>query len=419
MENCLVLITKKYPFETGEEFIENEIPVMAKNFKRIIIISSSVGDASAITRKVPDNAEVHAISSSEIKKRTLRTSLEFFPFSKLEKLSGKNEYNSIKNSFSKKMFLLYFAAKSEAVFRKCAEILNGSGLEKYDETVFYSYWFYDTAYAAVKLRDKCGSKSKAAICRAHRYDLYHEQSKVGYIPLRRYILSGIDKVYPCSLDGSNYLKKLYPEYAGKIETAYLGTKDHGIAPPSLTGEFHIVSCCHISPVKRVDMLANALYMLKDSGLKLKWTHFGGGDGFEDLKKYAGENLGFMEYEFPGEVKNDKLMDYYKNTHTDCFVNTSSSEGLPVSIMEACSFGIPVIATDVGGTSEIVRDGENGFIIGSDFTLEELAGKIKLLCTMPESGISKMRTCSRNIWLENFSCDNNYGAFAKKICCLDT
>ena len=40
-------------------------------------------------------------------------------------------------------------------------------------------------------------------------------------------------------------------------------------------------------------------------------------------------------------------------HIDLFINTSSSEGVPVSIMEALSVGIPIIATDVGGTKEIV------------------------------------------------------------------
>lgn len=415
MKNCLILITKKYPFETGEEFIENEIPIMAKNFSKIIIIASSVDNSSNMTRTVPVNTEVHAITAKEIKNCTLSMSLNFLPFSKLEKLSGQKEYYSIKHSFIKKMFLLYFSAKSEAVFKKCAEIVKGCGLEKYDETVFYSYWFYDTAYAAVKLRDICCSKKKYAVCRAHRYDLYHEQNKVGYIPLRRHILDGIDKVYPCSQDGCSYLKKLYPGYAFKIETAYLGTKDYGISGTSGTGVFNIISCCHISPVKRVDLLAQALYLLKDSGLKLKWTHFGGGSGFADLKQYAQDNLGFMDYEFPGEIKNSKLMEYYKNNHVDCFINTSSSEGLPVSIMEACSFGIPVIATDVGGTAEIVRNGENGFLIGNNFSTEELAAKIKLLCTMTDSGISKMRSNSRDIWLKNFSCNNNYSAFAKKIC----
>ena len=414
MGKCLIFLTKKYPFETGEEFIENEIPVIAKEFEKVIIISTSVSDSSRMTRAVPKNAEVRPLASADVKKGLLRLLPKLLPFSNLKKLSGEKEYNSIKASFSKKMFLLYFAAKSEAVFEKCADILKEFDIGRYGEAVFYSYWFYDTAYAAVKLRDICTVKTKYAVCRAHRYDLYHDQSTVGYIPLRRYILNSIDKVYPCSGNGSSYLGGLYGEYAGKIETAYLGTNDYGISPAVGGGAFHIVSCCHISPVKRVDMLARALYGLKGSGLKLKWTHFGGGDGLEGLKKYADENLAFMEFEFKGEIKNSELMAYYKKNHVDCFINTSSSEGLPVSIMEACSFGIPVIATDVGGTSEIVKNSVNGFLIRCDFSSGELSDKIKALYAMSGEDMLKLRAAGREIWLKDFSCVKNYGAFAKKI-----
>ena len=68
MGKCLIFLTKKYPFETGEEFIENEIPVIAKEFEKVIIISTSVSDSSRMTRAVPKNAEVaqyHAATAFE------------------------------------------------------------------------------------------------------------------------------------------------------------------------------------------------------------------------------------------------------------------------------------------------------------------------------------------------------------------
>ena len=51
------------------------------------------------------------------------------------------------------------------------------------------------------------------------------------------------------------------------------------------------------------------------------------------------------------------------------LNTSSSEGVPVSIMEAYSHGIPVVATDVGGNSEIVLQEH---IIPPDSNSEDIA-----------------------------------------------
>lgn len=48
--------------------------------------------------------------------------------------------------------------------------------------------------------------------------------------------------------------------------------------------------------------------------------------------------------------------------TDIFVNPSYSEGLPTSVLEAAAIGLPIVATDVGGTSEIIENYKTGLVV---------------------------------------------------------
>ena len=64
--------------------------------------------------------------------------------------------------------------------------------------------------------------------------------------------------------------------------------------------------------------------------------------------------------FAGEQRPENIPGILQGT--DIFVNPSYSEGLPTSVLEACAAGCAVVATDVGGTDEIVLDGSTGFLV---------------------------------------------------------
>jgi len=97
---------------------------------------------------------------------------------------------------------------------------------------------------------------------------------------------------------------------------------------------------------------------------------------------------------------------------DIFVLSSQFEGLPLSICEAMSVGIPVLASDVGGVSEMVKDDYNGYLIPrEDYSF--LAKMLKRLIQDKET-LERLGEHSRKTYLQKFSIDQMTNATEKYI-----
>jgi len=83
----------------------------------------------------------------------------------------------------------------------------------------------------------------------------------------------------------------------------------------------------------------------------------------------------------------------------------------VSIMEAQSCGIPVIATAVGGTPEIVSD-RCGVLLSPNPTPDNVASAIERIAESP--AVAVMRADSRNVWRRRYDADVNYREFAAML-----
>ncbi len=106
--------------------------------------------------------------------------------------------------------------------------------------------------------------------------------------------------------------------------------------------------------------------LLDSGFRdFRWFFFGSGPLLSELVSKVAELQLVDHCFFMGNIDHKDLLEKYKNNEVDVVVlssvSTEAPEGVPVSLMEAMSFGIPVIATDCGGTRELV-DGESGILV---------------------------------------------------------
>ena len=280
-------------------------------------------------------------------------------------------------------------------------------IQSNENVTVYTYWMASDALAVTRLKAK-GFKF-IHVTRCHGFDLYDYTTTAMYLPFQETILKSVDKIIPICEDGRRYLNEKYENlYQNKIIVSRLGTIDWGVnkkinSCPQLT----IVSCSNLIPVKRVHLMLEAL---KYVSCPIKWIHFGDGilrDELQEKTKELPENVSFTFY---GYINNRLLLQWYQEHSVDFFVNTSESEGVPVSIMEALSFGIPVVATNVGGTGEIIQDGVNGYLLEKDFNVQQLANLIHQIRDQDVEKIQEMRRIARDTWLSNYEAKKNYTEF---------
>ena len=104
---------------------------------------------------------------------------------------------------------------------------------------------------------------------------------------------------------------------------------------------------------------------------------------------------------------------YKNL--DVFVLTSHFEGLPNVIMEAMASSLPVVAVDVGGTKELIRDNITGFLCPPN-NAKELADKVNYLI-LNKKEAKKMGTIGRDYIKNNFGMNKMVQLTEKTYKCL--
>ncbi|NSW94484.1 MAG: glycosyltransferase [Bacteroidales bacterium] len=411
----LVMITSHFPFGTGEPFIESEMSVISGNFEKIIIISQDIKGAQ--TRSIPANSKIYRYNTSTDFQGFLN--LPFLitgNFSVITRLY-RDEVRFRKSvsfnlSLRQKLFLVRKILKALQLRDYIKKILDRE--IPGERSLLYSYWFKTGAHA-IALLQKPGS---VKIARAHGSDLYEESSPAGYIPLQKSAAEGLNALFFVSEHGKDYFEKKFGKISGKLLLSRLGAErsDDTTMPEYLPGEeFIIVSCSYLIALKRIDLLIRSLALTKAGG-KIKWIHFGDGEMKGKLTALAAELLSpdnKIKWEFRGHVPNTEILDFYASGKVGLFINTSYSEGIPVSIMEAQSFGIPVIATDTGGVREIIAKG-TGTLINVDFAPAELAGLIDHYAGLPDSEMEKIRRNAFNNWKKNFNARSNYLDFLNQL-----
>ena len=145
--------------------------------------------------------------------------------------------------------------------------------------------------------------------------------------------------------------------------------------PQKGEKLRIVCVARLEPVKNHKMLFEATRILKREKLNFEVLLVGDGHLKNEYVKIC-EDFGIKDrMKFIGNVDRKEIKDILTSSHVS--VLTSFKEGKPRSLMESQTVGLPVVATDVIGTNEIILNGKTGFLVKLGDT-KTFAEKIVLL-----------------------------------------
>jgi glycosyltransferase involved in cell wall biosynthesis len=400
MKKTLVLFTLNYPFGNGEEFIENEIKVASKSFSEIIIVPNS---DRGLLRPIPLNAKI--IKWSDLTALFEKPNLfEFIKLMMFEMMlykkysSGRIKsilvaWNYYKQQFERSIKIKYLLQK----------------LSNDDSAILlYDFWSTNNGLAITLAKNKYPNVNYIAC--THNFDLYDFRWKCP-IPFRNVCINAIDAIFPDSQYGANYLNSKIPDsLKHKVDVAYMGTPDFGMSPISTNEKIRIVSCSSCISHKRVDWVIEALSKLEN--IEFEWVHFGDGQLFKELQETAEKLLPTDSFKFYGWVTFNELIEYYQKNSVDVFVHMSNAEGLPVSLMIASSFGIPIVAVDCMGVSELINQ-KTGYLLPFNCTIQDASFAItEILNTMSKS--IELRKNARQYCMQHFSLDNYERFYNEKL-----
>lgn len=396
----------------NHSFLLNEINYASNIFDFVYVVTLKNEE---LNNRFQDNKKVRLLFFE-------KNDLHIFGIKSLYKIFSTNILHEIflsikSGDFSAKYFkqLLLFLAVEKIYKIKFCEILKISK-SNYRTFKFLSCWYECDAYAIYQLNKLYGEIKLYSLCHSFEVDKiknpyilhmfrkeYHKEfSLVSFISKNVMTLFTNDVLLPLQLSPNN------------IEVRYLGTKKlfEGYSNFNVEPPFTIFTCSNIIPVKRV--LEFYEFLEDHVDIPINWVHAGDGTQMNELKHIIERNQNnHLNIELLGRINNYDLHRYYVENNIDLFVNYSLSEGIPVTLMEAIAYGVPVIATNVGGNNEIVKS-EFGCIFDANLDGEGLWKIIKEFLLMPISEKKKMSVNAYKFYNENFNSDKLRPSFYAKI-----
>ena len=236
--------------------------------------------------------------------------------------------------------------------------------------------------------------SKKSLLTLHDINFIYEKKGRKIEKYRRKIarrMSEADRVVVISRFVEEDVRRLYPELSKPVSVIYNGVSQPEVCDfPEYFDELgiekgrYILGMCRFVPEKNLHHLVEAYCKIKNEQLRNKNSADGvklvlaGDTDFEDdysrgLKEMARRNGVVLT----GFVKGRKLHSLLTNCR--CYCLPSSHEGLPIALLEAMSYGVKVIVSDIPANLEVGLNKEDYFPVGN---VDMLAERLKTLMERP-------------------------------------
>lgn len=296
-----------------------------------------------------------------------------------------------------------FSLRAEQMLPRLREIVIEKNIE-----IVYTYWCIQATIAALRLKKEFPGLK--VITRFHGMDLYPERREAKWQALYPFVAAQSDGLLFVSETGRDFFLNTWGrQWQGKTMVSYIGCRAMPVLPQKDTStKLVLVSCSNMIPIKRIELLMEALPLLPDS-LQVEWHHLGEGELHCILEERAAllmENKQNIICTFHGHIPNPEVPATYQRIGAQLFITTSSTEGLPVTLMEAYAMGLPVIATAVGGIPEMLTDGKTGFLLPANPTAQQVAESILRYVRLPDEVKYTMSQKALQKWQKDFDAKHN-------------
>lgn len=375
--SVLVFITDTYPLGgiTEQAFIKPEIEPLAAAFDRVFIMPVNSGILSGIFSAFPDQSLPANVTVS----RTLLSApsaaakaISILHPRAIEALAADASHlpdlKALRHLMAFSAYVLHYR-------RKLARWIKQQHINIHD-TVFYTFWF-EAATAA--LATIPGLK---IITRAHGHDIYDFKPNFVSPYWRRLSLRKIIGVKTASKSGADYIRHKFPQYAGKIATRYLGSPAP-LTPNPDTNDIDtplvLLNCSRLAEGKGVELQIELIkeWARRNPSRLIHWLCIGGGPLEWKIRDSTNNLPANLTVEMTGPMNNENVHKLLSTRHIDASLLLSESEGgVPVSMAESLSYGIPIITTSVGDLSEVTLK-SGGLLLSGNLTTDEFCSKMNV------------------------------------------